>query len=76
MRLSAAGCAQAALPAEKLGAVCGQTVEALAGRGERDPLAELRVPWVARQQRLAGVIELRDHELRGASRVTPSTHSA
>ena len=56
---------QAAQAAQELAAVCGQTVEALAGGGKGDPPAELGVPRVARQQRLAGVIELGDDELGG-----------
>ena len=40
-------------------------MEALAGGSKGDTPAELRVPWVARQQRLAGIIELGDDKLGG-----------
>ena len=60
------GLCQAAQPAQELAAVCGQAVEALAGGGKGDSPAELGVPRVARQQRLAGVIELGDDELGGS----------
>ena len=71
------GLCQAAQPAQELAAVCGQTVEALAGGGKGDAPAELGMPRVARQQRLAGVIELGDDELGGrrhARRRAPIQH--
>ena len=57
---------QAAQTAQELAAVGGQAVEALAGGSKGDALAELGMPRVARQQRLAGVVELGDHELGGS----------
>ena len=57
---------QAAQTAQKLAAIGGQTVEALAGGSKGYPSAELGMLRVARQQRLAGVIELGDDELGGS----------
>jgi hypothetical protein len=53
----------AAQAAQKFAAIGGEAVKSPAGDSERDALTKFRMPWVARQQRLAALVKIRDDVL-------------